>query len=108
MDSDNGGSFRFHGLSGTGYGTRVFYNGAGFSAKIVGMRDNWKFLSLGLATLLLIAALVIVGRRQETLSGTGARVDVKRVEQLVSEGRLTLHPAEFGKPVDSLEEADGQ
>jgi hypothetical protein len=68
------------------------------------MKDSWKFASLTLATLILIAALVISGQRKETLAGTGARVDVKRVEKLVQEGQLTLRPAEFGKPVDSLED----
>jgi len=70
------------------------------------MKDNLKFAGIAAATLALIAALVISGQRKETLSGAGAKVDVKRVEKLVSEGRLTLKPAEFGKPVDSLEDGD--
>ena len=70
------------------------------------MNDNWKFAGLAVATLALVAALVISGQRKETLSGIGTRVDVKRLEKLVSEGRLTVKPAEFGKPVDSLEEGE--
>ena len=70
------------------------------------MKDSWKFVSLMLATLILIAALVVVGQRNEKLSGTGTKVDIKRVESLVQEGKLTLKPAEFGKPVDSLEDEE--
>lgn len=58
-----------------------------------------------LATLALLAMLLVLGRRQESRAGAGERVDVKRIEKLVSEGKLSIRPAEFGRRVSSPEEA---
>jgi hypothetical protein len=75
-----------------------------FSAKLIIMKDSLKFAGIAAATLLVIAALVVNGRRNETVSGTGSRVDVRRVEQMAGQGKLSLRPAEFGKPVEDLED----
>lgn len=74
------------------------------SAKIGIVRDSYKFIALFLATLALVAALVFFGHWKELQAGAGARVDVKRIEKLVQEGRLVVRPAEFGRKVKSPEE----
>ncbi len=58
------------------------------------------------ATLVLLALLVASGERKELRAGAGARVDLKRIEQQVSEGKLSLHPGEFYRKLKSPEEAE--
>jgi len=60
-----------------------------------------------LATLLIIAALVVNGQRRERNLGGGERVDVKRIERLSREGRLGIRPGEFARKVQSPEEEAG-
>jgi len=68
------------------------------------VNDSWKFIALFSATLALVVALVVLGHRQEARAGAGERVDVKRIEKLVSQGKLVIRPAEFGRQVESPEE----
>ena len=56
----------------------------------------------------LIAALVIFGHRKELQSAAGERVDIKQVEALVAQGRLSIHPAEFSQKVDSPSQEDSE
>ena len=74
--------------------------------KIISMGANAKFGLMIIATLALLTILVISGERRDLKAGAGAKVDVKRIEQQVSEGKLTFHPAEFGKGLSSLEDAE--
>lgn len=59
-----------------------------------------------LGTLALLLLLVISGeRRNQRLTG-GLKVDLKRIEKQLNEGNLSLHPAEFFRPLKSPEEAE--
>lgn len=61
---------------------------------------------VSLATLGLIALLVVSGARKENQAQAGVKVDIKRIEKLVLEGKLTLHPAEFFRKVNSPEDSE--
>jgi hypothetical protein len=72
------------------------------------VKDSYKFIALFAATLALVATLVIFGHRKELQSAAGERVDIKKVEALVEQGKLSIHPAEFSKEVDSPSEEESE
>ena len=61
-------------------------------------KDDLKFLALFAATVLLGAFVVYSSYLKDARSAAGPRVDMKRIERLVGEGRLALHPADFWEP----------
>jgi hypothetical protein len=48
----------------------------------------------------------VSGARKENQAQAGVRVDIKKMEKQVSEGRLTFHPAQFFKKVNSPEDTE--
>jgi hypothetical protein len=69
-------------------------------AKKIGMKkDNFKFLA-AMAMTLILAGLVIYSSWQRDLRlAQGPVVDVKRIQELVAKGQLSLHEAEFYEEV---------
>jgi hypothetical protein len=61
-------------------------------------RDDWKFLAVFAATVVLGAFLVYSSYLKDRRSAAGPTVDVKRIEQLAGKGLLTLHPADYWAP----------
>jgi len=62
-------------------------------------RDDFKFLT-GIVVTLVFAALVIYTSWQRDLRlAQGPVVDLKRIQELVAQGQLSLHEAEFYEEV---------
>jgi len=70
------------------------------------MRDNQKFLLVFFLTLILMVLVIIYGGKKSAYAGSGVKVDWKKIEKMVQEKRLSLHPAQFYKKLSSLEEAE--
>ena len=62
-------------------------------------RDDQNFLGAVAATLLLAGALVWSVYVRDLSRAAGPMVDVKRIEKLAGEGRVSLHEAAHWEPV---------
>ena len=70
------------------------------------MRDSQKFLLVFFLTLILMVLVIITGGKKSAHAGSGVKVDLKKIEKMVQEKRLSLHPAQFYKKLSSPEEAE--
>lgn len=61
-------------------------------------KDDLKFLAMFAATVLLSVFVVYSSYLRDVRSAAGPTVDLKRIEKLYGEGRLTLHPADYWEP----------
>ena len=82
------------------------FNFSFLSVNIILMSANQKLGLMIAITLLILALVVFSGEKRGLQSGSGAKVDLKRIEKQVSEGNLSLHPAEFYKKLGSPEDAE--
>lgn len=62
-------------------------------------KDDWKFLSALLLTALLSGWVVYSSYRKDLAMSAGPTVDLKKIERLQAEGRVTLHPGEYWSAV---------
>jgi hypothetical protein len=67
-------------------------------------RDDLNFLGAVAATLLLAGALVWSVYLKDQSRAAGPVVDVKRIEKLAGEGRVSLHEASFWEPAAPRED----
>ncbi|HUT53272.1 MAG TPA: hypothetical protein VM658_07765 [bacterium] len=61
-------------------------------------KDDLKFLAMFAATVWLSGFVVYSSYLRDLRTAAGPTVDMKRIERLVGEGRLTLHPADYWEP----------
>jgi len=74
-------------------------------AKISSVKDNIKFLLGVFITLLLMILVASSVPKKSVYARLAPRVDIKKIEKLVRENKLSLHPAQFYKKLASPEEA---
>jgi|GEM_PF-2027214 len=68
--------------------------------------DDYKLLIALFFGFFLIGMVILTSPKRE-LGTTGyEKVDLKKLEKLVSEGEITVYPARFYKKLKSLEEAE--
>jgi hypothetical protein len=62
-------------------------------------QGNFKFLAAMTMTLILAALVIHSSWQRDLRLAQGPVVDVKRIQELVAKGQLSLHPAEFYEEV---------
>ena len=62
-------------------------------------KDNFKFLAAMMLTLILATLVIYSSWQRDLRLAQGPVVDVKRIQELVAKGQLSLHEAEFYEEV---------